>query len=388
MEAERFSLYVHVPFCRDIKCPYCDFYSVPARDNLIADYLVALDREIGFSAGSWPGQGSRVETVFFGGGTPSLLSPGHLQYIVEKVSAVWSLDSTAEISLEANPEDVNESSAAAWLEIGVNRLSVGCQSFDDNVLAALGRRHDAACGRRALVAARRAGFERLSADLIFGEPGCSVRSLTGSVTEAIGLGVDHLSIYGYHLEETCLAHGRPEFAESGEDEYNGQYLAVCECLLEYGWRHYELSNWARDKSSACSHNLAYWTGRPYLGLGPSAHSFQPPDRRFWNRGDLEEYIRCGWRTGSAMSCREGEFLSARQRLSENLMLGLRLEDGAPVSLVGQILGRSTAAVLRELDDSGLLHLRDSRVRLTDRGFLVLDCVVDRILSRGEFPLDK
>lgn len=388
MAADSFSLYVHVPFCRDGKCPYCDFYSVPARDSLIADYLDALERETGFSACFWPERGSRVETVFFGGGTPSLLSAEHLGFILEKVAAVWGIDSTAEISLEANPEDVNEASAAAWLGIGVNRLSVGCQSFDDTVLAALGRRHDAARGRGALESARRAGFERLSADFIFGGPGCSAGSLTESLSVAIGLGVDHLSIYGYHLEETCLVHARPEFAGCGENEYGAQYLAACECLSECGWNHYELSNWARDTSRVCRHNLAYWTGKPYLGLGPSAHSFQPPDRRFWNRGDLKEYIECGWRAGTALSCREGEFLSARQRLSENLMLGLRLEDGAPVSLVGQILGRRTAEVLRDLDDSGLLYLKNSRVRLTDRGFLVLDCLVDRILSQGEFPLDK
>jgi len=385
---ESFSLYVHIPFCRDGKCLYCDFYSVPDRVESLDDYLSALGREIEASALLWPPRGIRVRTVFFGGGTPSLLGGAQVAAVLEKAAAAWSIDPDAEISLEANPEDVSLEAAASWRAAGVNRLSVGCQSFDDRALAGLGRRHDSAANRKALESARQAGFERLSADLILGGPGCTESMVTGSIDTALALGVDHLSIYGYHLEETCPAHTIPEFAECDEAVYRAQYLLACESLERAGWQHYEMSNWAREAASVCSHNLAYWTGRPYLGLGPSAHSFQPPDRRFWNRRSLEEYLSHSWSPGAPNPLREGEFLSPRQRLSEHLMLGLRLEAGASVALVGQILGRATAEVLRELDSAGLVHLRDSRLRATTEGWLVLDSLVERILARGEFPLDK
>ncbi|MCE5272915.1 radical SAM family heme chaperone HemW [bacterium] len=385
---ESFSLYVHVPFCRGGKCLYCDFYSVPDRVELLDDYLDALGREVEASAGLWPPAGSRVRTVFFGGGTPSLLSGAQVASVLEKAAAVWSLDPETEISLEANPEDVSLEAAAGWRAAGVNRLSVGCQSFADRALAGLGRRHDSAACQAALDRARKAGFERLSADLILGGPGCTESMVIESIDTALALGADHLSIYGYHLEATCPAHAVPDFAECEESIYRAQYLAACESLARAGWLHYEMSNWARDARCTCSHNLAYWTGQPYLGLGPSAHSFQPPDRRFWNKRSLEEYLSYAWSPGAPNPLREGEFLSPRQRLAEHLMLGLRLESGASVALVGQILGRSTAQVLRELDSAGLVRLRDSRVRATREGLLVLDSLVDRILARGEFPLDK
>lgn len=381
---DKFSLYIHIPFCRPGKCLYCDFYSVPAERNLIDRFLRAIGREMDTAPTEF-GAGV-VSTVFFGGGTPSLLEPESIGAVLEKARNVWRFGPGAEISLEANPEDVTPERLRGWLKAGVNRLSVGCQSFDDRSLRGLGRMHDVARSMRAVCEALDAGFERLSADLILGGPGSCTEAVLSSVETALSLGVSHLSIYGYHLEETCAASERPEFAECDEELYREQYLACCGLLDRAGWEHYEMSNWARGPGDVCAHNLACWHGLPYLGLGPSAHSFLPPDCRFWNARDLGRFLAA--MENGTTDCRGREFLSDEQVREERVMLGLRLRSGLSRALLEENLDGSGMENLSALEAEGLVEPRGEAIRVTDRGWLVLDSLVGALLGVTAVELDK
>ncbi len=379
-----FGVYVHVPFCARARCPYCDFYSLVGAEGMIPAYLAAVERELEAARrGEFAGAGP-VRSVFFGGGTPSLLEPAQVGQLVERVDNAWGLAPDAELTLEANPEHLEPERLAGYRDAGVNRLSVGCQSFGEHALAALGRRHGVQHCRTGLTLARAAGFERLSADLIFGGPGTDEEVFLASLAEALALGVEHLSLYGYHLEEGCPALGRPEYAPAGEESYRGQYLAACGRLEALGWRHYEISNWARDNQALGRHNLLYWRReRAYLGLGPSAHSFLPPDRRWWNRADLAVYLKEAGQAESAF--REAERLTPDQQLEESLLLALRLDSGVERALVGRLLGAAAATVaLAELERRGLVRpVGQDRLALTDQGFLLYDSVVEFLVPGAE-----
>jgi oxygen-independent coproporphyrinogen III oxidase len=360
---------------------------VPVGRAQVDRYAAALGKELELREAEYPRGEFTAETVYFGGGTPSLLAPRAVAGLLDRVRSVWGLEKTAEVTLECNPEDLDPSFARGCLEAGVNRLSIGCQSFSDSQLAALGRAHTAEQARRAVAAAREAGFARISADLILGGPGSGRTALLGSLETALGLGVTHLSIYGYHLEETCSAAGKKEFEPAGDSSYRSQYLAVCQRLGCAGWSHYEISNWAAGPAEACNHNLGYWTGKAYLGCGPSAHSFLPPELRSWNRNSLRGYLRVMEEGGG--SIRQSERLGRRQVLTERLMLGLRLEQGVDRNLVESLIGDRAEDILTALFQRRLLRKSAGPgLRLSDQGYLVYDSVIELLSGGREFPLDK
>jgi oxygen-independent coproporphyrinogen-3 oxidase len=288
-DGHQIGLYVHIPFC-ETKCPYCDFNTYSGIERLIPVYVDALCEELRRWASLFPGHGAR--TVFFGGGTPSYLPSKDLEQVMSTLTVGFPLARGAEVTLEANPGDVTQERAAVWLEAGFTRVSMGVQSFDDGLLALLGRRHTAAQAVEAFSVLRAVGFENRSLDLIFGLPQQTMQQWQESLDQTLELGPSHVSLYGLQIEE-----GTPleAFVRTGkiplpdDDLAADMYLAAREKLAAAGFRHYEISNWALPGMES-RHNLIYWRNEPYLGVGPGAHSSML-GHRFANIKSPRWYVR-------------------------------------------------------------------------------------------------
>jgi putative oxygen-independent coproporphyrinogen III oxidase len=310
-------VYVHVPFCAR-RCSYCDFAIAVRRTVPVRDYLDALERE----ASSIAIEGVPV-TVYLGGGTPSLIGGDGVAAVARIAGAA---PDTVEFTVEANPDDVTPAAAAAWVASGVNRLSIGAQSFHAGVLAWMHRTHEAATIGQAVRTARAAGIANLSLDLIFALPGELRRDWRADLERAVALEPDHISLYGLTVESgTALARWIERGASHAADErcYEEEYLEAHEHLAATGYQFYEVSNAARPGREAV-HNRAYWRLAPYIGLGPSAHSFDGASR-WWNEPAYARWIRRVREQGSAVAGRE--VLDDAQRRLERLYLGLRTADG-------------------------------------------------------------
>jgi putative oxygen-independent coproporphyrinogen III oxidase len=363
-------LYFHVPFCAR-RCSYCDFAIAVRREVPSEAYSSAVLREWE----QWKEhpvwqQSSQVETIYFGGGTPSRISPGAVDRILNRIAADRPIAAGAEVTLEANPDDVTLGTAAAWRAGGVNRISLGVQSFDAAVLSWMHRVHTADQVPRAVEALRCAGIENLSLDLIFGLPAELGRNWESDLEEAFELGPEHLSLYGLTIEpHTVLGHraGRGEMRPVDEDRYAGEFLAAHEGFAARGYQHYEVSNAALPGHRA-RHNSAYWSRAPFIGLGPSAHSGFGPERR-WNVRDWAEYERVVTGGGSPLAGRE-ELDPSAIRLEE-LYLGLRTAEGIPQS-------RVPAALLAAWNQAGWAQYEGDRIRLIPEGWLRLDALVASI----------
>ncbi len=347
-------LYVHVPFCGR-RCTYCDFSIAVRRRVPVAAYLDALVRE---AAGAGAPAGRDLATVYLGGGTPSRLGGEGIGALAARLGLPGAL---AEFTLEANPEDVTPSAVRAWAAAGVNRLSIGAQSFDDAVLRWMHRTHDAARIGEAVAAARRGGIANLSLDLIFALPESRRRDWRRDLDAAVGLEPDHVSLYGLTVERgTPLFRmgERGEAAPAPDARYGEEYLEAHERLAGAGYQFYEVSNAARPGHEAV-HNRAYWTLAPYLGLGPSAHSFDGA-ARWWNEPAYAAWQRLLAAGKSPVAGRET--LTDEQLRLEALYLGLRTSDGVALPepcppAVGRAVGRWVAAgwaVVDAADGAGAL----------------------------------
>jgi len=311
-------LYLHVPFCVR-RCSYCDF-SIAVRKRIPAQqYVGAVLNE---ARSGWTDPGAALETLYLGGGTPSLLSPDALATLLGALVDGFGAAPDVEVTLEANPEDVTPAAARAWRAAGVNRVSLGAQSFDDDVLAWMHRSHGAARIGEAVRALRDAGITNLSLDLIFGLPAELSRDWDRDLDRALALAPAHLSLYGLTVEaRTPLGRWISRGATTAPDDerYAAEYLRAHERLGAAGYRFYEVSNACRDDNRS-RHNQAYWSGRPYRGLGPAAHSFDGRARR-WNVAAWEEYRR---RTAAGRSpVASEEVLTPEQRDVERIYLSLR-----------------------------------------------------------------
>jgi len=316
-------LYVHVPFCAR-RCAYCDFSIAVRRTVPEAEFSGALTEELGLrfgGAGQW-----NVDTLYFGGGTPSRLGGDGVAGLLAALRARITLAPGAEVTLEANPEDVTTDSVVAWRGAGVNRLSLGGQSFDDRVLAWMHRSHDAAAIARAVDAARRGGIDNISLDLIFALPSAVERDWRRDVRRAIELEPSHLSLYGLTVEpHTPMGRwrARGELVESPEERYETEFLFAHDALTDAGYDHYEVSNFGRAGCHS-SHNSMYWSGAAYAGLGPSAHEFDGQLRR-WNLPVYRDWVRA---VRSGADPMEGcERLTPDNREAERVYLGLRTLGG-------------------------------------------------------------
>jgi putative oxygen-independent coproporphyrinogen III oxidase len=374
-------LYLHIPYCLS-KCHYCDFFSTDRAPVPLADYVELLLEQLRRSATADIIAGP-VQTLFFGGGTPSLLSPAQVGGILDVVSEFYGLAAQSEISLEANPGTVDQATLAGYRAAGVNRISLGLQSFSTSALALLGRRHVADEGRQAVVWARAAGFENIACDLMFGLPGQTAGQLDEELESLLALGAEHLSCYGLTVEErTPLAAmcRRGEVVLPDEERFADLYRQVDQRLTAAGYGHYEISNFARP-GRECRHNLGYWQRRPYLGVGAGAHSF---DARGWGErwavpDDLERY-----RARLTAGLEPAEFLEAlsrRQAMGETLYLGLRTACGVSDRSFRERFGCGLAEAFPEALPrlSGQLLSVDGCWRLTPAAWLLYDHLIQVFL---------
>jgi oxygen-independent coproporphyrinogen-3 oxidase len=319
-------VYVHVPFCAR-RCSYCDFSIAVRREVPWQEYVDGIRGELALQlADARPA----VRTLYFGGGTPSRLGVDGVRALVGLMRERFSWDDDAEVTLEANPEDISVESVRAWREAGINRLSIGVQSFHDDVLRWMHRVHDADAAKRAVGAARNGGIVDHSIDLIFATPDGVPRSWTYDLEQAIALGANHVSLYGLTVEpHTPLGrwNARGTITEADEERYEREFLEAHDRLGAAGYEHYEVSNYARPGRRA-RHNSAYWRAVPYLGLGPSAHGFDGTRRR-WNEPAYAAWLRHVNEGRDPMT--GAEVLTHENRTAESVYLGLRTLDGLSIS---------------------------------------------------------
>ena len=356
-------LYVHLPFCAS-RCSYCDFVSTTDR-GLWPEVLLGIIREITLLKVRHP---RPLATLYLGGGTPSLMGPDQLEALLGTVRSSFALLRGAEVTLEANPEDVSERMLAAWLRLGVTRLSLGIQSFEDRVLTTIGRRHTAEQARDACRAALDAGFN-VSADLILGLPGLGVEAVSRGVEELLRLRPHHVSIYLLELDKatamSVLAARQPgQFPPQAVAAR--QYLETCGSLVAAGYSHYEISNLALP-GFASRHNRRYWTGRTVLAAGPGAHG-QAGCRRWANLSELDAYVAAVGESGRARAW--SRHLDAEEATREAIMLSFRLARGVEEAVLAQVRSSAFHARLSDFLALGLARRVAGRVRLTPRGWLV------------------
>ncbi len=366
-------LYLHVPFCRT-KCRYCDFYSV-CRPEAMATWQQGVMTEI--SRRREEGWGPACDTLYLGGGTPSLLPAELLAPILEQLRQAFTLTPEAEITLEANPDDVTPENLRLWQELGVNRLSLGVQSLAEEELRFLGRRHTAAQAVRALELARRHERLALSVDLIYALPGQGEARWLATLERVLAWQPEHLSCYQLTAApQTPLGRqvSRGELVLPGEEEQRRLFLATSRFLTDRGYLHYEVSNFAWGEKHCCRHNCKYWLRQPYLGLGPAAHSFDGR-RRFWNAASLARYLEL--LAAGRLPEAGAEVLTEDQAYLEVLSLGLRIREGISLTVLDRFpQGRR---LLPELCAAGLLEVRQGRVRPTPTGFVVADGLAAMLL---------
>ena len=357
-------LYIHVPFCAR-RCVYCDFSIAVRRVVPVDEFVSAIARELANrKLGS---TALELETVYLGGGTPSRLGGAGVARLLDVIGSHASLAPAAEVTLEANPEDVTPDAAAAWVAAGVNRISLGAQSFDDRVLAWMHRTHDAATIGRAVATARRAGIENLSIDLIFALPEHLGRSWETDLAQALVLSPDHVSLYGLTIEpHTPLgrAHRRGDVADAPEERYEREFLEAHDLLGAAGFTHYEVSNYGLAGRPS-RHNTAYWSGASYIGVGPSAHGFDGAERRWNHTAHVDWLAAVAAGDDPVQGC---ERLTDENRLAEAVYLGLRTTDGV-------VLEEAAAAHVAPWIAAGWAAMdRGGRLVLTPSGWLRLDAL--------------
>ncbi len=375
-----FGLYIHIPFCKS-KCAYCDFYSLCSTADK-AVFLDCLLRELR-SEKQYTG-GNQLSTIYFGGGTPSLLTAEDYKLIFDGISREYDLGHCTEITLEANPDDLNPDYLKSISGLPFNRISMGIQSFRDNELRALGRRHNAAQAIQAVSHCREAGLNNISIDLMFGIPQQNELSLQYSIEHALKLDVPHISVYMLSLEPGSRLYKdwqQGRFDEMPDELAEKSYFLISRCLKQAGYEHYEISNFARPGFRAI-HNASYWSGQPYLGLGPSAHSFKGSSRR-WNPASLKAYIQ-GIQSGNLQ--REEEKLDGFTRYNELILTHLRTSEGLSTGDLYTVHGKDLydycTKQARPLVEAGLLENSEGQLRLAGSAYFVSDSVIRELFWDG------
>ena len=363
-------LYIHVPFCLS-KCPYCTFYSVTDTRRK-AQYLKAAAREMSLYQDLFPA----VDTIYVGGGTPSLLSSGEMEVLLDAARRTFAVDPDAEISVEVNPADIDIAWLSSLFDLGVNRLTIGVQAFDDDVLGFLGRRHDARQAIAAIDDARAAGFENIGIDLIYAVPGQDLAGWGKTLDTACSFDLPHLSCYELHVATDTPLGGRYRaglFRLPDEDRQYAFFMETTERLDRSGYRQYEVSNFCRGDEGRSRHNRKYWNHTPYLGIGPAAHSLVVP-RRWWNAASVSRYVED--LSSGKRPVAGDENLDAGQLAQEALFLGFRTADGIDLedfrACYGRDLLAEKAAEIGQLEKAGYLQRSGGRLRPTRRGLAVAD----------------
>lgn len=363
-------IYIHIPFCKR-KCIYCDFYSTAQPDRYGADFVGAAVREISGQRGFLAG--APVETVYFGGGTPSLLDHRDIALLFRTVRENYDTTSLSEITLEANPEDLGSEYLTALSRSGVNRLSIGIQSFDDDILAFMRRRHNGAKAVSSVRQAQDAGFGNIGIDLIYGIPGMDLEGWEKTLEQALELKPEHISAYHLTFQPgTTLGKMKEkgEISEIPDRESLHQFEMLHRILSAAGYEHYEVSNFALPGYRS-RHNSAYWTGKPYLGIGPGAHSYNGTERQ-WCSMSVKDYV-----TAPAPEY-EMEILSADDRYNELVMVSLRTVEGLDAGKIGAQYTEHFLKESERLVRSGRLRRHGNRYHIPPQDFLSSDSVISSL----------
>lgn len=367
-------LYLHAPFCVR-RCAYCDFAVTVERAPDAGPWLEAVEAELAVTVAREGWDRLRLTTIYVGGGTPSLFGTGVMAGLAGRLGRYADVVPGAEWTAEANPEHFDQRLAEDWRAAGINRLSLGAQTFNAGALRWMGRMHGPDGPGRAVAAARSAGFDNLSIDLIFGLPARLGRDWTADLDRVLEMAPEHVSLYGLTAESATplgrwVAEGREKLAD--EDTYEAEYLEAAATLTQAGYDHYEVSNFARPGRTS-RHNTAYWSGVPWLGLGSGAHSFLPP-RRYWNVRDWVRYRDAIVTGGNPIE--DGEVVDAHAAALERSWLGLRTSAGLIARTDHEI------GLARHWQDHGWASFDAGRVRLTARGWLVLDRLAVEFAGRS------
>lgn len=366
------TLYFHIPFCKRI-CTYCDFYKVGAID-LIPRVVEVMHRELDSRATYIKER--RLTSIYFGGGTPSLLHPTQIESLITHARSLFDCSKVEEITLEANPDDLNAEYIEQLRQTSINRISLGIQSFDDRVLRFMNRRHSAAEARECVERLRRVGYNNISVDIIFGIAGFGNEWLRDTINEAIRLDAEHISAYHLTVEERTrlgIMVRRGEYTPVSEEQSESDYHLVERMLCEAGYEHYEVSNYAKPEYRA-KHNSAYWQGVEYLGIGAGAHSFSGDDRR-WCISTAKEYSEGDIRF-------ESETLSTTDHINEYIMTSLRTKEGINLRYVGATYGDSEhKRILKQAAgwlERGVLKHTNDRLFIPTSEFMISDAVIESL----------
>ncbi len=380
---KKLELYIHIPFCAK-KCGYCDFLSGPAAVSVQQRYVEQLIEEIACQSAHYPGY--QVPSVYLGGGTPSLLGAKDICQIMEQVKSVFELSDTPEVTIEANPGTVTMEKLKAWREAGINRVSIGLQSADDKELKNLGRIHTYDEFLKTYQRVRQAGFDNVNIDLMSALPGQTLASWRSTLKKVARLKPEHISAYSLTIEEGTpfyqQYHGHPELLP-GEDEEREMYYATKQILQDMGFRRYEISNYAKA-GRECRHNIGYWTGTEYLGLGLGSSSYIQ-GFRFHNEEDLGRYCRIRMKGEDADDRLHQDIihLTDKEKMEEFMFLGLRMMDGVSGSeflkRFGVNMWNVYGDVLGKLVENHLIQADNPYIRLTDFGVDISNYVLSEFL---------
>ena len=374
-------IYIHIPFCKS-RCKYCDFFStthLEKQAQYVQALLVEIQDRLSIPNTQYPIPNTQypipnnqypISTIYIGGGTPSTLPVEHLRAIVEAIRRE-AKGERQEITLEANPGDITQEKARAWRAMGINRLSIGIQSFEDELLQLIGRRHNAEQARQAVAIAQAAGFDNISIDLMYALPSQTMQQWQHDVAQALQLNVQHISTYGLIYEEgtaltTLLDHGVVEAVDEETEMQMYDYLV--EQLTANGYIHYEVSNFALPNCES-KHNSSYWNDTPYIGLGAGAHSYNGQQRQ-WNISDLDTYIQ---QANAHQLQPQIEQLTDEQRHIERIMLGLRTRHGVAANEIP--MHKAQGYINR-----GLLSAQGNRIVATTQGYHILNTIIEDLLT--------
>ena len=365
-------LYFHIPFCHK-KCNYCDFFTVSNSVNVddlvkseIQELLIRKDYLFD----------NEIDTIYFGGGTPSLLTSKHLYALLSVVRSNFKINPKSEITMEANPDDLNEEYLSSIFELGVNRLSIGIQSFNNDVLKFLGRSHTEVEIKKCVNSAQKVGFQNISIDLIFGIPGFSLDSYYNSLKSSIELDIKHISAYGLSIVENTLFYKRLQsnnIQEINEEEFINQFELTMDFLSDNDFYQYELSNYCK-KSFESKHNSNYWNNIPYLGIGPSAHSFNIETRQ-WNVSNLVKYISL---INKSKVFYEIEKLTNYDKYNEYVLTRLRTKDGINIEYISENFDINILDKLLKFESDGYLVRNFNNFRFSKKGIILSDFLIEKL----------
>ena len=370
-------IYLHIPFCKQA-CSYCDFYfstNLKRKGEVVEAMLAEIKLRKDFLD-----KEAVLQTIYFGGGTPSVLSHAELHKLLQLISDEFHVAEDAEVTLEANPDNMTPENLAAWRAEGINRLSVGIQSFRQEDMAWMRRSHSVAQARACVSLAREAGFDNLSLDLIFGGPQLSLADWQENLENLLAFQPEHISLYALTIEEKTMLHNwvQKEKLEPARDEiYQQQFLLAHDMMTASGYEHYEVSNFARPGYRS-RHNSAYWKGTPYLGIGPSAHSYDG-HKRSWNIANNFKYIQLLIK--GQLPAAEEELLTLTDRYHEHIMTGLRRVEGIDLEEIKgkfkvDILGQFGATLTSLLEEKKMWKKR-SEIGFEPEGWIISDEIISR-----------